>query len=165
VLLLELRRRQEGDKTPDDTGGRRLRWPTGPWDDEPNRVEWRHQVTGWPLLMVRNTSGAWCGYAAVPPGHPLHGLAFGDADLRAHGGVNFAGPCRGEVCHVAEPGEPDNVWWFGFDCMHAWDFAPWLITNALHPEVVLPWQQYRDQRYVRAEVESLGEQLAARMRM
>lgn len=48
----------------------------GPWDSEPNRVEWKH--AGVPCLAVRNQFGAWCGYAAVPPGHPLHdcGHAF-----------------------------------------------------------------------------------------
>ncbi len=49
---------------------------SGPWVNEPDRVEWSR--AGLPCLMLRNRSGAWCGYVAVPPGHPLHGLAYGD---------------------------------------------------------------------------------------
>lgn len=28
------------------------------------------------------------------------------------------------VCHLPEPGEPDRVWWFGFDCAHLGDIIP-----------------------------------------
>src|SRR5690606_18441494 len=28
------------------------------------------------------------------------------------------------VCHVADAGEPDHVWWFGFDCAHCDDLSP-----------------------------------------
>lgn len=53
----------------------RTGWPSGPWDDEPDRVEWRDEATGLPCLALRNDMfGSWCGYVAVPPGHPVHGL-------------------------------------------------------------------------------------------
>jgi len=60
------------------------------------------------------------------------------------------------VCHKPDPGEPDNVWWFGFDCAHAFDKMPALrrYSGYSHPS-----ETYRDQAYVTAEVEKLASQL------
>ena len=49
--------------------------------------------------------------------------------LPAHGGITFSGDCQkgnaGEkICHAPALGEPDDVWWFGFDCGHADDLSP-----------------------------------------
>ena len=42
-------------------------WGQGPWDDEPDRVDFEH--AGFPCLLLRNPRlGQWCGYVAVPPG-------------------------------------------------------------------------------------------------
>ena len=50
----------------------RKTWPRGPWDAEPNRVEWR--AHGLACLIVRSDgTGSLCGYVAVPPGHPAYG--------------------------------------------------------------------------------------------
>jgi hypothetical protein len=129
------------------------RWGSGPWIDEPDRIEF--EAHGLPCLMLRNPFGAWCGYAAVPPGHPYHGKS--DADVEAHGGITYAGTCDESVgiCHVPKPGEPDNVYWFGFDCSHCYDLTPGLRIPMLDHVV------YRDVNYVRAEVEALAAQLAA----
>ncbi len=98
-------------------------WGPGPWQDEPDRVEWEH--LGLPCLIVRSdSSGSLCGYAAVPPGHPLHGKDYNEVDLSAHGGLTYCGTCRGDICHVPKPGEPDDVWWFGFDTAHFMDVMP-----------------------------------------
>lgn len=116
----------------------RTGWGSGPWDREPDRVEWRDEATGLPCLMLRQANGGnWCAYVGVPPGHPWHGAHYGDYDRlgsaedAAHGGLTFAGPCmdddrpaRERVCHVPAEGEPEDVWWLGFDCRHAWDRAP-----------------------------------------
>jgi hypothetical protein len=130
-------------------------WPAGPWDDEPDRVEFEH--AGLPCLLNRGGGGAWCGYAAVPPGHPLHGQDYEVPDISVHGGLTYAGECHGAICHVPKPGEPDDVWWFGFDCAHAFDLTPSKLPYAppIFDEV------YRDVAYVRRETERLAEQLAA----
>lgn len=108
-------------------------WGSGPWDGEPDKVVWTDERTGLPCLAVRNdVEGHWCGYAAVEPGHPLHGVNHGDIRLPVHEGVNFSKPCReGDypdwapvVCHVPDEGKPADVWWFGFDCGHAFDYQP-----------------------------------------
>lgn len=150
----------------------RTHWPPGPWNDEPDREEWKTK-TGLPGLIVRNGLGGLCGYVAVPPGHPLHGKDYDAPDVRVHGGLTFAAGCRedGPICHKPAPGEPDNVWWFGFDCVHSGDWAPpsyppGLLGSrdrALPAPAGSPWPAdvYRDLAYVRAEVESLAGQLSA----
>lgn len=49
-------------------------WPAGPWQQEPlAALAWIDPRTRAPCAMIRNYFGAWCGYAGVPEGHPLHG--------------------------------------------------------------------------------------------
>lgn len=200
-------------------------WAPGPWHDEPDRLEWR-APSGLPALIVRGPMGALCGYAGVPPGHPLYGRKYGDCGFRfkaadckrvswrryhremrigqrhlwlkyggpeprrydlfqrmdpdprhahaecyghspeafldCHGGVTFAGGCSGSICHTPAPGEPENMWWFGFDTAHAGDLAPGLVATLRkigspfsHDEDV-----YRDVAYVQAGANELAEQLA-----
>jgi hypothetical protein len=128
------------------------KWPPGPWHKEPDRLDFEH--AGLPCLALRNHFGVWCGYAAVPPGHRLHGQHYDGPDVTVHGGLTYAGPCSDSVCHTPKPGEPDNVWWFGFDCGHGWDLTP---ANPLR----FGDETYRDLAYVRHEIERLAEQLAA----
>lgn len=52
------------------------KWGKGPWQKEPDRMEWEHK--GLPCLIVRGPVGAWCGYVAVPPSHPWHGIGYSD---------------------------------------------------------------------------------------
>jgi hypothetical protein len=122
----------------------------GPWNDEPNREEFKH--AGLDCLLLRGPMGAWCGYAAVKPGHKLYKKPYSEADVRVHGGITYAEECQGEICHETE--EEDKVWWFGFDCAHAFDLVP-----------LMPFKQdhsiYRDIAYVRDETKRLAEQLAA----
>lgn len=211
------------------------RWARGPWDQEPDRVDFEH--VGLPCLLLRNNMGAWCGYAAVFPGHPWYGIGYnqctvGDAPepviedidarypvtddmpehtrrfalkmrehareaearggfmstqwlkehpryscyehspealIEVHGGLTYADACSGPICHEAKPGQPDQVWWFGFDCSHAGDLTPGLEAlystspnfsfRANVPEELR--DVYRDVNYVRAETMRLAEQLAA----
>lgn len=130
-------------------------WGPGRWTDEPDRLEFRH--LGLPCLLNRNSMGAWCGYAAVPPGHPLHGAGTDSdlVDLAVHGGVTYAAACSEEICHVPDPGEPDDVWWIGFDCAHSSDLIPAL------KDIPGLRGQYRDVAYARRVTEALAEQLAA----
>lgn len=133
----------------------RSNFARGPWDDEPDRIEWR-TAAGLPGLIVRNRAGALCGYAAVSPGHPLHGKDDSEPDVSVHGGLTYADACQGSICHVPAPGEPDDVWWFGFDCAHCGD----LIPIDADPRY-FSGATYRNTAYVRREVESLAAQLVA----
>jgi hypothetical protein len=183
-------------------------WPKGPWQDEPDKKQWRDAATGLPCLIVRGPVGALCGYVGVTADHPLHGKSYEDVDVEVHGGLTYAEPCaphgredwerfrakrakaeaearrhpQGDaarflaanadcfddyeawvaqeqasaVCHLPAPGEPDSVFWFGFDCAHAFDRSPGIeavIGRRIEDN------EYRDLAYVEAEVARLALQL------
>lgn len=153
---------------PEDFRLDRTGWPPGPWDDEPDRVDFRH--AGLACFVSRNYAGAWCGYAGVPPGHPWHGVHYSDPCLPAesdtrspseiievHGDLTYSNRCNGSLCHTPEPGEPHDVWWFGFDCGHWNDVHPRYVREM---EALKEFAEYRDLAYVRAQTERLAEQLA-----
>lgn len=141
----------------------RTEWATGPWDDEPDRIQFKTLV-GLPGLIVRNRLGSLCGYAAVGAGHPLYKKRYDDVDVDVHGGLTFADKCQedGPICHVPEPGESDDVWWFGFDCGHWQDISPAMEASELKygfDPIRTEHTSYKTVAYVRAEVETLAEQL------
>lgn len=132
----------------------------GPWVTEPDKIQWVDQATDLDCLMVRNRYGAWCGYVGVTQAHPWFELDYDAVDVEVHGGLTFADRCqpgleeaRG-VCHRAEPGRAEDVWWLGFDCAHLDDLAP-LLT----PRIGLGHETYRDRHYVAAEVARLAQQI------
>ena len=62
----------------------------GPWDREPDKIQYEDPDTGYPCLVKRTSLGHLCGYVGVPEGHPAHGHddgtvyeSFGDA-LNVH---------------------------------------------------------------------------------
>lgn len=162
-----------------------------PWLNEPEHDEFIH--AGLRCRLVRGPLGAWCGYVALPPGHPLHSIEYNepspalaqawserllekddvertsvitlmegmigqlpDAGLPAtpeqaisvHGGVTYS---------ARRKGEPEGLWWFGFDCSHCYDFVPDLHSFMEHDDHGLV---YRTIEYARDEVKRLAEQLA-----
>lgn len=137
----------------------RTGWSVGPWDDEGDREQWTTSA-GLPGLMVRNQLGAWCGYVAVSPGHPFHGLGYDEIDgIDVHWGLTYT-----DVRNVwmgPVPEQLNDAWWLGFDCAHAGDLMPGIaaLVDRQHfggrPDV------YRDAGWVRAAVEDLARQLAA----
>jgi hypothetical protein len=158
--------------TVDKTG-----WGPGAWQDEPDKIHWVDAATDLDCLMVRQPRlGHWCGYVGVTEGHPLFGKGYDETyregyDLDIHGGLTFAAACsestdpsRG-ICHVALPGRPDHVWWFGFDCAHSGDYVPSMVARERDAGMARMSFElndiYRDRAYVEAEVRSLAQQLAA----
>lgn len=134
------------------------KWPSGPWDNEPDKVSWVDQNTKLDCLAVRHPqSGHWCGYVGVSEGHPDFGKDYMDVDYNAHGGLTFAGPCdpaepvETGVCHISET----PVWWFGFDCAHSGDSSP----STQRFRVDYPGDMYRSLAYVRVECSLLAGQL------
>lgn len=139
-------------------------WGAGPWQDEPDRVEWRSH--GLPCLIVRNmrVTGALCGYVGLPPGHPLHGVDYSDCpEFEVHGGLTYSNKCTDHIYHEPLPGESKDIWWLGFDCGHHNDIAPRLnaLIHISMGEGRPHWEgeSYRDINYVRGEVERLAAQL------
>lgn len=161
-------------------------WPVGPWTSEADKVQWVDEATGLDCLILRNRSGALCGYVGVPESHPWHGKGYSsctrtpvceegycdhgpDSMVRVHGGLTFADACHESgkpeesICHIPEPGRPEHVWWFGFDCHHSGDLGPSMIRwNQEHGFSKLDrGDVYRDRAYVEAEVAALAKQIAA----
>jgi hypothetical protein len=150
----------------------RSEWGAGQWDGEPDKVQWTDEVTGHVCLAKRNPrSGNWCGYVGVAPSHPWHGKDYDDLPdygPKVHGGLTFSdlcqeGPPEATICHIPAPGEPDGLWWFGFDCHHYMDFAPG--AAALNRKYGFNFsdsdESYKPLAYVKNECASLAKQLAA----
>jgi len=140
--------------------------PSGPWHDEPTKIQWVDATTGLPCLIVRNRLGALCGYAGVDPTHPLHkrdyDSLYPDIDVNVHGGLTFSDSCAHSkdesqgICHIPEPGSSDDIWWFGFDCAHCGDLVPGMLRHFKSESE----EDYRDVAYVADEVTRLAAQLA-----
>lgn len=227
-------------------------WGNGPWEQEPDKRQWVDPTTGYPCLMVRNHSGAWCGYVGIDQTHPLHGADYGakvtapgltdkmmdrpignaginpmflqafseekeavsvDCLLNVHGGITFGDSCQTHtkndfkharsrlrrmkkkargfpvgdyarwhaewrpiltkgyrayvekktatgICHVPDPGEPETLWWLGFDTVHAGDYAPGMAAISRRLGFTREWEDaYRDLSYVETETQNLASQL------
>lgn len=151
-------------------------WGDGPWLTEPDKIQWQDEATGLPCLIVRNTrvTGALCGYVGVAEGHPDFEKGYDGVEVEVHGGLTFASFCTdsddesSHICHRPAPGEPDHVWWLGFDCAHAGDVSPAMdarcrkspFGTTLHGD---GWEEtYKPIAYVKAEVTQLAAQLHAR---
>lgn len=138
--------------------------PEGPWQQEPVKVVWVDEQTGLDCMIVRSSTwGALCGYVGIEREHPLFGLGYHEdaVDLRVHGGITFAdmcmeeGPADAVVCHIPQEGRSDEIWWFGFDCGHAFDHSPIVEDTLPH----LPDKTYRNINYVIDEVQDLAQQI------
>lgn len=89
--------------------------------------------------------------------------------LAVHGGITWAKDIDGG--NDKYPGPPvKEHWWFGFDCNHCTDIAPFMEAKmqeiakrtGLPPlPSFLEGREYRDLNYVKAECEHLAEQLVA----
>ena len=190
-------------------------WGDGPWQEEPDKLQWTDAETGLPCLIVRNGVGALCGYVGVSEGHPLFMIKYSDCSLphakprgerpqdkepvfgrvmpesmlqrirerrvcdgewcghtpehllEVHGGITFSDFCQPDrehgICHFPSPGEPERVWWLGFDCAHSGDLSP-----KMNSHLSAEWQErfgdrdtYRTVAYVQAQCAQLARQLAA----
>lgn len=86
-------------------------WGEGPWQDEPDKLQWVDDATGLDCLIVRNSGGALCGYVGVPESHPWHGISEyqctasptceedycdhgPESAIEVHGGLTFADGCH-----------------------------------------------------------------------
>lgn len=142
-------------------------WGAGPWMTEPDKRQWRDAATGLPCLIVRGPIGALCGYVGVAEDHSLFGKSYGDVDLSCHGGLTFSASCNPAetvehgICHIPGEGEPDHVWWFGFDAGHCFDLAPKMAADMREARMSSIGNDgvYRDMAYMTASVAWLAAQL------
>lgn len=142
-------------------------WNRGPWDDEPDKVQFEDPATKLPCLVVRGPLNALCGYVGVHAGHPLFEKSYKGVNLEAHGGVNFSRFCaegvpeNHHICHVPGPGDPEKTWWFGFDCSHSWDIRPIEKGPDGLRDYSMLGATYKTLSYVKLECARLAAQLHA----
>lgn len=140
----------------------------GPWNKEPNRHEWKYK--GMQCLALRQpTSGHWCGYVGLKPGHKYYGipdslpwdeknksrvdafsLPFG------HGGVTYGQFCNGFVCHINDNEDESPLFWLGFDCAHSGDYTP---MSASYREGWREYETYKNFDFIKRETEKMVEEL------
>jgi hypothetical protein len=158
-------------------------WGDGPWQDEPEKIQWIDESTDLDCLIVRNPGGALCGYVGVPPEHPAHGRDYDNVKWAkptdpddewsvypdVHGGLTYADACQEHgdeakgICHVPLPGRPADVWWLGFDCAHSGDLCPRHEASdreSGYPPIRFGGESYKTVDYVRAECRKFAQQLA-----
>lgn len=158
-------------------------WGYGPWEDEPDKIQWVDEATDLDCLIVRNRMGALCGYVGVPPAHPWHGKAYNekvvegghewhgriDGIIDAHGGLTYSDSCDEDaeeaegICHVPLPGRSPDVWWFGFDCAHSCDISPAYEARDRergYAPIRSGYEAYRTVSYVHLECSKIARQLA-----
>ena len=143
-------------------------WGDGPWMNEPDKIQWLDEETNMPCLIVRNPSGALCGYVGVTSEHPAYGKDYSEVNVDVHGGLTFAHTCLHtddnlSICHVVEDGEDDNVWWFGFDTAHTGDLVPRYNNDEklkfMNEDFMGRPATYKNIAYVRRETLDLAKQL------
>ena len=148
------------------------------WETEVDEVEGENVY-----ILRHKDLLSLCGYEGVPKNHPWFGKGYSEAVIvepevrdkeidkispialllaaganldesempidciiQVHGGITYSADHR--------PGkEPDELWWFGFDCSHSGDLAPGLdsLLNGT----------YRNLEFVKQECRSLMKQLMA----
>lgn len=138
-------------------------WPDGPWQHESDKIHWIDRQSDLDCLIVRAPLGALCGYVGVPPDHPCHERDYSEIEVSVHGGLTYAAACQkgGPICHTPASERAENLWWIGFDCSHAWDLAPGM-SHILSQHGLSDYGcVYRNIGYVREEVTTLAQQLAA----
>ena len=140
----------------------KLLYPHRPWEDEPDHAEWTDPSTGYKCRIQRNTLlGFLCGYVGVLKGHPAYGLEHDALNGMIGGGVH------GGVTYSGRNGGVHDLWWFGFDCGHAGDFAPEMAKKLLQ---ILPkeakllrdksHETYRTWEFVETEIRALVRLIA-----
>jgi hypothetical protein len=130
-------------------------WGKGPWDDEPDEIEWTTAV-GFRGLIMRAEIGHLSGYVAVPRGHPCYDKPRGELHFDVHGGVTYAHRETDEQS-VPRADRSEDLYWIGFDCCHSQDLVPAVFSRM--PERVRSLFTYRDVAFVREHVERLAAQL------
>ncbi len=113
---------------------------------ELTETEWQDEMC---FAAFNEEGGFWCGYIAVPPGHPWFGAD--DTDERAwriecHGGVTYGRDYRPYA-------EPDGNWWIGFDCAHFGDRTKHSLGG-----------EFRDLDYVKGQIAGMKRQAVVALR-
>jgi hypothetical protein len=117
----------------------------GPWDNEPDKVQWIDKDTGLMCLIKRAPEGHLCGYVAITNTNCLWG-SFVKSNERpgvVYGGISYSGVLKDPLIVPSE-----DSWWFGFQCANLGD---------LQPSVKESWGYYRDLSFATDECTRLAK--------
>lgn len=138
------------------------KFEAGPWQSEADIYCWTDSETGYNCVIWRNPEmGNLCGYVGVPSGHPLFEKNYDDEEagfLQAHGGLTFSDYVGAGTKENAEDFKPD-LWYFGFDCAHAWDITPYMYKHMKMYDGECFDSVYRNFEYVEEQIKFLAGQL------
>lgn len=134
-------------------------WLDGPWKVEADFATWQDPETGALCMILRNSVGALCGYAAISKSHPLYGLDMLKAGdhVSVWGGVTWSNlsPSPRGIKGDYQDGQP--LWWIGFDCSHCNDYMP--AMGRQFPIAAGRVKDYKTIDFVFDEVSKLAKQL------
>jgi hypothetical protein len=120
-----------------------------PWKNEPD--SWEGEESGLHCRIVRQSwSGHLCGYVGVTKDHPLFARDYNNCpgDIECHGGLTFSG-------HFKDSDE--SIWYFGFDCAHSGDLAPYQYERG---DLPYEGETYKTIDYVKSEILALALRLS-----
>lgn len=129
--------------------------PPGEWLSEPDKITWyfpKYHLMG--MISRHKRLGHLCGYIGVPSNHPLYGKHYDNAPGLVHGGWTYGAECADHICHNSLPGEPDQVYWFGFDCAHGDD---------LSPKIPFTYGTYKNIYYVAKEIVNVAPEFSLKV--
>lgn len=133
-------------------------WKEGPWNQEPDRLEWIDEATGLFCLILRKPSGALSGHVGVPSDHPFFLKPHHLLRLWVHHGISYSNFSHGQgessIRYFSDLAAPNRIWWFGFSCDYEDDLCPARLAPRGH---------YRNIDYVMQEVINLAEQIRQRL--
>ena len=137
------------------------KWGPGPWQSEPDILEWVDEDTKLPCEVRRNSSGALCGYVSIPESHPYFGMGYDDLHfINVHGGLTYAGVAhrKSDIEKLAAPEDMEPKFQkFGFDCAHSGDYSPRSKEWDMHSRYG-DSGEYRTLQYVQSECKDLATQ-------
>lgn len=116
---------------------------------------WKQGMTEKPRAM---DFMEWLETQPVEPELPVHPVVGEQIrNIEVHGGLTYSDR------HHAQLGcqSDKSLWWFGFDCSHAWDISPAMgaLTASKRRTVYHDWE-YRTLDYVEDQCVKLARQLA-----
>lgn len=156
------------------------------WDSEPAEFNFVDDASGLKCAMRRGPGGNWCGYVAVPKGHPIFGKDYSDPvtvpsgymDRDVSVDADYGAIALFTASLVAKPDE--NIWPLdlavrchggltyagnGWGAMQ--DGSWWLGFDCAHSGDLVPnyshfgGDVYRNEAYVRASIEKLCGDIVA----
>ena len=138
----------------------------GPWMGEPDRVDWVHELSGYPCVILRQPNLLFLrGYVGIDIIHHLYKMDY-VMDycnrFQVHGGITYSGNGEGMQDGPLFKDEFLQYWAFGFDCAHGGDMwaTPKILEEKLgKPFALFPGDTYKDIDFVIKECESLADQL------